>query len=130
MTDLHLFYTDKEHDCCVFDNLNDLQEYKVSWIAKNPNTSFDVQIIRAKLNKTPPEDTLKVWFVYSEDDFGGDENIKIFYDREDAKKYKLEWMVKTEGKLDICISSRNVQSDYSLNDEMVAKFIRDRSSKP
>lgn len=129
MTDLHLFYTDKEHDCCVFDNLNDLQEYKVAWIAKNPNTPYDVQIIRAKLNKTPPEDTLKVWFVYSEDDFGGDENIKIFYNREDAKKYKLEWMVKTEGKLDICIDSRNVQSDYSLNDEMVAKFIRNKSQK-
>lgn len=126
MSELHLFYTDKHDESCVFDNLTEFHEYKKEWLANNPKTPYYCQVIRAKLNKAPSDDTLKVWFVYSADDFGGDENIKIFYNKEDAKKYRLEWIVKTEGKLDVCINSRNVQSDYSMNDEMIAKFIRDK----
>jgi hypothetical protein len=129
MSDLHLFYTDKEHECCVFDSLNDLNDYKNEWLSKNPGAAYECQYIRGKLNKSPPEDTLKVWFVYSEDDFGGDEKIKIFYNKEDAKKYRLEWIAKAGGKIDVCVDCRNVQSDYSLDDELIAKFMKGSLNK-
>ncbi len=123
MTELHVFYADKEHDSRAFDDLLEFNEYVREWVLKNPDTKYKCQTIPAKLTKPPPEESLKVWFVYSEDDFGGDEKIKIFYDKENAKKYQLEWIAKSAGKVDVAIDCRNVQSDYSLDSELIIKFM-------